>query len=328
MEDGEELVIRSPSGRSYALKNAGGVLSCSCPAWLHQSVPVERRTCKHLRAFRGEAAEEARVGSLPPRAVSTATAKPGAPQVLLAHSFDDRDPTGWWMSEKLDGVRAWWDGETFLSRQGNRYLAPDWFVAALPAHPLDGELFGGRGRFQETVGIARRADRSAHWRQLAFVVFDVPEHGGAFEDRLAHARSIELGEHARVLEHVRCDGEHHLKAELARVEAMGGEGVMLRAPGSRYVPGRSEVLLKVKSFYDAEATVVGHLPGTGKHTGRLGALQVELPDGTRFKVGTGFTDAEREDPPAVGTVVTFRYQELTRAGVPRFPSFLRVRSDV
>ena len=102
---------------------------------------------------------------------------------------------------------------------------------------------------------------------------------------------------------------------------------MLRAPGSRYVPGRSEVLLKVKSFYDAEATVVGHLPGTGKHTGRLGALQVELPDGTRFKVGTGFTDAEREDPPAVGTVVTFRYQELTRAGVPRFPSFLRERPD-
>jgi DNA ligase-1 len=103
---------------------------------------------------------------------------------------------------------------------------------------------------------------------------------------------------------------------------------MLRKPGSRYVAGRSDTLLKVKSFLDSEARVVGHQAGTGKHKGRLGALLVELPNGTRFKVGTGMSDAERNEPPAVGEIITFRYQELTDAGVPRFPSFIGVRQDV
>jgi DNA ligase-1 len=329
LADGEEHVFHSASGRSYTLSNTGGVYACTCPAWRHQSLPIDRRTCKHLRAFRGEAAEEARLGRLPERAVRSRSRKTGAPAVLLAEVWDRslHDPTGWWMSEKLDGVRAWWDGQTFLSRQGNRYLAPDWFTEALPDHPLDGELFGGRGGFQTTVGIARRADRSDRWRELSFVVFDVPELDAGFEDRLAHAHALTLGEHARVLQHDRCEGIEHLERVLRRVEGVGGEGLMLREPGSRYVNGRSTSLLKVKTFFDAEATVVGHLPGTGKHRGRLGALQVELADGTRFKVGTGFTDAQRENPPEIGTVVTFRYQELTRAGVPRFPSFLRERPD-
>ena len=97
---------------------------------------------------------------------------------------------------------------------------------------------------------------------------------------------------------------------------------MLRKPGSAYVRGRSETLLKVKSFVDTEARVTGHVAGAGKHAGRLGALQAVLADGTPFKVGTGFSDAQREDPPAVGAIITVRYQELTRAGVPRFPVFV------
>ncbi|MEZ4320365.1 MAG: DNA ligase [Myxococcota bacterium] len=327
LADGEEVVVQGSSSSTYTIRNTGGVFSCTCPAWRHQSIGIERRTCKHIRALRGEAAEQARLGALPEPAVSVRAAKEGAPKVLLAHSWEDQDPTGWWMSEKLDGVRAWWDGTQFLSRLGNPFVAPDWFVASLPSHPLDGELFGGRGRFQDTVSIARRTDRSDQWRELAFVVFDVPEHGGPFEARLEHARSLELGAFAHVLEHRICEGRDHLVEELRQVEALRGEGLMLRRPGSRYVAGRSDSLLKVKTFHDAEATVVGHLGGTGKHRGRLGALEVALPDGTRFKVGTGFSDAEREDPPPVGTIITFRYQELTRAGVPRFPTYLRVRPE-
>jgi DNA ligase-1 len=116
-----------------------------------------------------------------------------------------------------------------------------------------------------------------------------------------------------------------LRSELARVEALGGEGLMLRQPGSKYVAGRSSTLLKVKSFHDAEAVVIGHQPGAGKHKGRLGALLVRLADGTEFAVGTGFSDKERSAPPAVGATITFRYQELSDGGVPRFPSYLRVR---
>jgi len=134
--------------------------------------------------------------------------------------------------------------------------------------------------------------------------------------------------HARVLDHARCDGIVHLREELARVEGLGGEGLMLRQPGSKYIAGRSSTLLKVKTFHDTEARVIGHAPGTGKHKGRLGALVCELPSGARFNVGTGFSDAEREAPPKLGAVITFRYQELSEDGVPRFPSFVGERIDV
>src|SRR6185503_3154026 len=118
-----------------------------------------------------------------------------------------------------------------------------------------------------------------------------------------------------------------LRAELARVESLGGEGLRLRQPGSKYIAGRSSTLLKVKTFHDAEAIVAGHQAGAGRHRGRLGALLVRLADGTSFAIGTGFSDRERENPPAIGTTVTFRYQELSDAGVPRFPSWVGVRLD-
>lgn len=331
LADGAQTEVPGSGGRSYTLQNVGGVFSCTCPAWRNQSTPIERRTCKHLRRFRGEAAETARLGALPERAVSTGE-KAGAPPVLLANRWEPEvhDPTGWLMSEKLDGVRAWWDGQRFLSRLGNEYFAPDWFTADLPAHPLDGELFAGRKMFQSTVSIARRADRSEHWEKLSYVVFDGPELEGSFEERVAQLHSIyddKPWAYGRVLPHQPCASRAALTTELARIEGLGGEGLMLRQPGSKYISGRSDTLLKVKTFFDAEAKVMGHAPGTGRHKGRLGALKVVLPDGTAFKVGTGFSDAEREAPPEVGDIITFRYQELTSAGVPRFPTYVGIRHD-
>lgn len=333
LPDGGETTVAGSGSRSYTLRNVGGAYSCNCPAWLHQSAPAERRTCKHLRKFRGDAAEEARLGgALPQRAQkSSESGASNAPPLLLAHRFEDQDPTGWWLSEKLDGVRAYWDGKQFVSRLGNAFLAPDWFIEGLPEFPLDGELFGGRGRFQHTVSVARRMDRGTGWRSLAFVIFDAPalEHG--FEDRLHHLEDHFASKpwpQAKVLEHRPCKGMTDLHEELRRIEGLGGEGLMLRKPGSRYVAGRSDTLLKVKSFLDSEARVVGHQAGTGKHAGRLGALLVELPNGTRFKVGTGLSDAERKAPPAVGEIVTVRFQELTDGGVPRFPSYIGVRADI
>lgn len=336
LSDGETREVQGSGAKPYLLKNTGGVYSCSCPAWMHQGVAIERRTCKHLRALRGDAAEDARVGAPPvgaARTVRGATTPGVAPPILLAHSWGgDTDLGGWWMSEKLDGVRAYWDGERLLTRLGNEVAAPAWFVAALPRGvALDGELFGGRKRFQETVSVVRRQDRSEAWRGLRYVLFDAPRHEGPFEARLSavrdHVRAA-AAEHLVAHPHEACRDVAHLREELARVEALGGEGLMLRKPGSRYEVGRSFTLLKVKTFHDAEARVRAHLPGTGKHKGRLGALQCELPDGTVFSVGTGFSDAERESPPPVGAIVTFRYQELSRDGVPRFPSYVGVRHDV
>jgi DNA ligase-1 len=318
------------------LKNVGGVYSCTCPAWRNQSVAIERRTCKHLRKLRGDAAEAARIGPglatrSEPEAEDDAGEEKAGPPLLLAERWDNaQDLVGWWLSEKLDGVRAYWDGKALISRLGNRFHAPDWFVEGLPEMPLDGELWIGRKAFQRTVGIVRRQDKSDLWKQVRYVAFDAPGLDEVFENRLAAIRAhIERQRPPYLIahEHTVCSGLDHLRAELARIEALGGEGLMLRQPRSRYEVGRSVTLLKVKSFRDAEARVLEHLQGAGRHKGRLGALLVELVDGTRFSVGTGFSDAERGAPPPVGSVITFRYQELSDTGVPRFPSYVGVRDD-
>lgn len=345
LADAETCEMQGSGAKPYVLKNTGGVYSCSCPAWRNQSHPIERRTCKHLRKLRGDAAESARIGSAAAAPVArgvraeasaprTAQVKEGAPPVLLAHAYSEIvpaiDPTGWWMSEKLDGVRAWWNGRRFLSRRGNTYHAPAWFAEGLPDFPLDGELWLARKQFQRCVAIVRRQDANELWKQVRYVVFDAPANEAPFEERLQHCREViarAKPTYASAHPHEPCVGAGHLREELARIEALGGEGLMLRQPGSRYVAGRSTTLLKVKSFLDAEATVIGHSPGLGRHQGRLGALEVELANGKRFSVGTGLSDAERENPPAIGTLITFRYQELSSDGIPRFPSYTGVCTD-
>src|SRR5512147_2347207 len=275
LADGETIEMKGSGASPYVLRNTGGVYSCTCPAWRNQSIAIEKRTCKHLKNLRGEAEELARVGAAAPPPRASAKGDDGdfgkGPPLLLAHAWGgDIDPTGWWMSEKLDGVRAYWDGKQFLSRQGNVYHAPEWFVAGLPTFALDGELWVGRKQFQRTVSIARRQDRSNDWKELRYVVFDAPEVKGAFEARIEELERWLAGEQppfARFHPHQPCRGEAHLREELARVEALGGEGLMLRRPGSTYERGRSSTLLKVKSFQDAEAEVVGHSPGTGKFKG-------------------------------------------------------------
>src|SRR5213594_3631469 len=191
LQDGETIEMQGSGAKPYVLKNTGGVYSCSCPAWRNQSIPIERRTCKHLRKLRGDAAEEARVGgALPQRPGktgadgSTDSDENAGPPLLLAESWDNAtDLSDWWMSEKLDGVRAYWDGKQFLSRLGNIYHAPDWFIEGLPAVPLDGELWIDRKKFQRTVSIVRRQDKSDLWQEVRYLVFDAPERDDAFEAR-------------------------------------------------------------------------------------------------------------------------------------------------
>jgi len=328
LEDGETIEVKGSAAKPYVIKNVGGVYSCSCPAWRNQSLGIEQRTCKHIRKLRGDDAEKARVGNALPAKKASKKKKEGPP-ILLAEKWDNAtDLSDWWMSEKLDGVRAYWDGQKILSRQGNVYHAPDWFVKGLPKVPLDGELWLDRKSFQRTVSIVRRQDKSDHWKQVRYLIFDAPAEEGDFESRMKFLKS-KLGKrktpYAELLDHEVCKSVKHLKQELARVESLGGEGLMLREPGSSYHVGRSSTLLKVKTFLDAEAVVLDHQPGKGRHKGRLGALAVQLDDGTEFSVGTGFSTAQRENPPPVGGIITFRYQELSDGGVPRFPSFVRTR---
>lgn len=250
--------------------------------------------------------------------------------LLLAERYRGGfDVTQYWVSEKLDGVRAYWDGRQLRFRSGNPVPAPDWFVAALPGRPLDGELWLGRGRFDELSGIVRRASpEDGEWRRVRYMIFELPDAPGDFTARSRQIREIVTRADVPWLwavEQFRLSDERSLQQRLDEVVRGGGEGLMLHRADASYETGRSAALLKLTPWLDAEARVVAHLPGKGKHAGRLGALRVEMPDGKRFSLGSGFTDAQRRKPPPIGALVTYRYRELTTNGLPRFPRFLRVR---
>jgi len=244
------------------------------------------------------------------------------------------DPTGWLMSEKLDGVRAYWDGTRFWSRGKKVYQAPDWFTENLPTDfHLDGELWMGRGEFHKASGIARKKEPHDGWADLTFLVFDAPKAEGGFESRLDEAREM-IGKqtYARVVDHEVCEGMEHLMEHMKQIIQQKGEGVMLRESGSPYIRKRTKHLLKVKKFKHGEAMIVGYQAGEGKHEGRMGALLVYwIPPNSKtnetvtFKIGTGFTDEQRENPDKVGQVVKFAYFEIEDSGAPRFPVYVGLR---
>lgn len=266
-------------------------------------------------------------------------ASPGAalaaspPALMLAGVYRRGMPLDdYWVSEKYDGVRGYWDGKAFWTRGGERIHAPGWFTAPLPAMPMDGELWAGRDRFALAVSTVRsETPNDAAWREMHFMVFDLPAQPGDFTTRLAALRKllpITTAPWVVAVAQERATTHEALQALMEKTVKMGGEGLVLHRGGSLYRGERNADLLKVKPFDDAEARVVAHLPGKGRHDGRLGALLVEMPDGRRFRLGGGFTDAQRDDPPAVGSLVTYRYNGTLPSGLPRFARFLRVRSDV
>lgn len=265
---------------------------------------------------------------------SEATQPDAAPPALeLAGTWRPGLPLrDWWVSEKYDGIRAWWDGHALHTRRGHRIAAPAWFTAGWPRVPLDGELWAGRGAFalaQSTIARQQASDDA--WRKLRFMAFDMPAHGGNFDARLAALKATlaKVGNPAlQLAPQRRVASDAALQALLRATVKGGGEGLMLRRGSAPYTPGRSDNLLKLKDHDDAEARVVGHIPGKGRHASRLGALLVETPEGKRFRLGTGLTDAQRDSPPPIGSWVTYRYRGLHPAsGLPRFASFVRVREE-
>ncbi|MCP5143044.1 MAG: DNA ligase [Chromatiales bacterium] len=253
-----------------------------------------------------------------------------APELLQLSTPDDATdcPPGWLLSEKLDGVRAWWDGKRLLSRNGNPFAAPDWFTAALPPFELDGELWSGRGEFERIASIVTRDQPHEGWRAIGYHIFEVPHADGGLPQRLARLRDwldTHPSAHLHIIEQTPCLDRAHLLARWNAVEAAGGEGLVLRDPDLPYTAGRHPGARKLKRFTDMEARVVGHIAGNGRLRDSLGALLVELPDGRRLRIGTGFSDAERAAPPPVGASVSFKHQGFTASGLPRFPVFLRVR---
>ena len=254
------------------------------------------------------------------------------PELTLANVYQKGMPLdGYWFSEKLDGVRAYWTGERFLSRGGHEYRAPGWFTRGFPARPLDGELWMGRGRFAELSGAVRQVVPDDNdWRRIRFMMFYLPDKEATFDQRLARLRVLiqEVeSPYMALVDQQRASTHEKLMQRLDKIVDGGAEGLMLKLGSSHYRSGRSDDLLKVKQYQDAEAVVVHHLPGKGKYEGLMGSLLVELDDGRRFRIGTGFSDSERASPPRPGTTITFKHYGLTATGLPRFASFLRIRND-
>lgn len=254
-----------------------------------------------------------------------------APLQLALEAPSDIDPRGWLVSEKLDGVRAWWDGRVLRFRSGIEIHAPAWFRSHLPNVPLDGELWLGRGRFEDLVGIVRRKDPvDAAWRSVRYQVFDLPGAPEGFaqrSQRLSHLVHRSCTPFLEAAEQFELPNRAALFSLLDEVVGGGGEGLMLHRADAAWRSGRTGALLKLKPLQDDEAVVIGHEPGQGRNVGRLGALRVRDARGLEFRLGTGLDDASRLQPPAVGTVVTYTHQGRTAQGVPRFASFLRVRGE-
>ena len=252
------------------------------------------------------------------------------PELILATKWrSGDDPTGWWMSEKFDGVRGYWNGKHMMTRGGNPIVLPDDWSGQLPPFPLDGELWLARGKFSVTLGTVRDQKPGPDWAKITYLIFDAPTVTGPFEIRqetvkqwLAENPSSKI----KLIKQQQCKGQSHLDQFLEEVEAKGGEGVMLRAAQSPHENGRSTHLRKVKRFDDSEAQVIGYNPGKGKYTGMVGSLRMELPNGIQFSMGSGLTEELRRTPPPIGKTITFKHHGWTSKGKPRFPVYWRIRN--
>ena len=262
------------------------------------------------------------------------------PHLMLANVYSsnkvsDIDISHYWVSEKYDGVRAYWDGKRLISRQGNEYLAPSWFTENFPKDPLDGELWLARGQFDRLSGIVRKKEPlDDEWRLVRYMVFDMPQIEGVFDHRLNEMRLLaDMPDWLIIIKQWRVRDEAELLSQLDSFVNAKAEGLMLHHGDSLYSAKRSDDLLKLKPSFDSEGTVLSYAEGKGKFSGMMGALWVEalitdekgLAVKQRFKIGSGFTDAERKTPPPIGSEITFQYSGLTSKGKPRFVRYWRMR---
>ncbi|HGO5856103.1 TPA: DNA ligase [Mannheimia haemolytica] len=251
-----------------------------------------------------------------------------SPELMLVGQYQDQDLSGWVMSEKLDGVRGFWDGKQLISRQGYPLNPPDYFIKDFPPFAIDGELFSERGKFEEISSIVRSTQPKG-WHKLKLQVFDVPNAQGNLIERLATLKNY-LKQHPTpyitIIEQIPIKDKAHLQQFYQSVLEQGGEGVIVRNPNAGYIQGRSAQILKIKPVLDEECKVVAHHKGKGKYADKLGAITCENQRG-RFRIGSGFKDKDRENPPPIGSIITYKYRGITESGKPRFATFWRIRND-
>ena len=258
----------------------------------------------------------------------TSVTKVSAPQQLARLYHDDIVVQDYYVSEKLDGIRGRWNGSALITRNGNIINAPAWFVKNFPHQTMEGELWLARNSFAKTASIILRKTPNEDWRNIKFMLFDLPEHKGTFSQRLSELQRLVNtvdNPHLQMISQFKLANKNELMRKLNELVEQGAEGLMLNHDDAYYQDGRSASLLKLKKYQDAEAKVTAHILGKGKYKNMLGSLLVELDNGLQFKIGTGFSDVQRHTPPEIDSVITFKYYGLTARGIPRFASFLRIK---
>jgi len=235
----------------------------------------------------------------------------------------------YWVSEKLDGIRGYWNGEKLFTRSGNEIKAPNWFTTGWPNTSMDGEIWSERNSFEHISScVSKKTDNSHCWKKLQLMIFDLPNHQGTFSQRIIAMQTLinkSQSPYLKMVEQVKILSKDNLYKRLDQIIKVKGEGLMIHHKDALYKQGRNKRLMKLKKYQDAEAIVIKHFEGKGKYRKMLGALLVETPSGMQFKIGTGFSDLQRQSPPPIGSIITYQYIGKTKRGVPRFASFKRIR---
>ena len=247
------------------------------------------------------------------------------PKLLLLKVYKDQNLTDWVMSEKLDGIRAYWDGKNLLTRNGHRIHAPSWFTKDYPPFEIDGELWSRRGDFENISSIVRDKKPSKQWKEIKHYIFEVPYVQGGLFERLNKVKKYE-NSIIKIIPQIKIKNKNHLKQFLTYIDSNRGEGVVVRDPKALYINKRTNKVLKVKTFLDKECKIITYNRGHGKFEGLLGSVSCILDNNVTFKIGSGFSLDERKNPPPIGSTITFKFKEFTKYGKPRFPIFLRVRN--
>lgn len=253
------------------------------------------------------------------------------PNLLLLEKYKDQNVTGWLMSEKLDGIRAIWNGKNLKSRSGKILHAPRWFLQGFPPFSIDGELWSKRGEFENIQSIVMDAQPSKDWAKLTYNIFEIPKQNGTLTQRLQILKKhlkTHKAPYIRVIPQITCKNKAHLLSFFNEVTEKGGEGIVLREPNTPYIAKRTRSALKMKKFDDTECQVVALHKGKGKYKNLLGSFTCQLKNGVRFKIGSGLDDKQRKNFIKIGDIITFRYQGFTKHKKPRFPTFLRKRKKL
>jgi len=245
------------------------------------------------------------------------------PELFLLQNYKaENNVTSWYMSEKLDGVRAYWDGKKLLSRSGRIFSVPKFFTKEFPSYKLDGELWSKRSDFSHIASVVNKKEAHNGWKDLTYNIFEVPDANGTLIERIS---IVKESFYVKVVQQIKVQNKKHLDNFLKSVEKKKGEGVVVRDGTLNYYIGRKNSALKVKSYIDDECEVIGYKKGTGKYINVTGSLLCQWTQKKQIRVGSGLNDVQRKNPPKIGAIITFKYYGLTSKGNPRFPIFLRER---